>query len=105
MNDTLDELASSIGGAHAAVDEIAEHVDARDDDPSNWRVGLTDEPPQTGYDGEPPPDASVVAVETSDVSSARYALRELFDRGFKTEEIDNGPDGRFVYAYEISEAD
>lgn len=103
MNDTLEELATSIGDAHAAVDEIAEHVAERGGEPASWHVGVTDEPPRTDVDEDGASNASVVAVETSGVASARYALRELFDRGFHAEERDDGNDGRFVYAYELGE--
>lgn len=101
MNDTLDDLASSIGGAHEAVDRIADHVADRGDAPSDWRVGLTDEPLQTTYDDEPETDGSVISVETASIASAEYALRELSDRGFRVEEIDSTNDGRIVYAHEI----
>ena len=76
MNDTLSQLADSIGNAHAAVNDALELVVREDGGPTNWTIQLSTVRPQVDT------DAPHLVCELDDESAAHYAYKELVRRGF-----------------------
>lgn len=78
VNDTLSNMANSIGEAHSAVSDVIEVVVRADGGPERWNVQLSLERPE--FDDEA--DDAHIVRELPDGSAAHYAYKELIRRGF-----------------------
>ena len=103
MDKPLTELADSIAAAHEAVDEIIEFVEDQGGRRSDFKVGVTNDPPELlfsspQFDEEP----THITCELVDEKAAQYAFRELIDRGFagSLEELyEDEPTGEHLFVY------
>jgi len=77
VDDTLAQMADSIGAAHAAVSDVVEFIVRANGGPERWRVQLSLRQPDLDDDS-----ASHLVRRLPDGAAAHYAYKELIRRGF-----------------------